>query len=238
MDFVVESGEGTDGLIFSPLGTPYIYEEFEAPRVAPVRMDQLWEQGWRHFGSRFVRYSRTEWNGRAQIVRPLRVVLDDFEPTKSHRRVLRRNKDLFVKVQPVALDAERARMFNRHKRRFSQHIPLNLQTFLGEHPEDGPCETLEIGVYQDARLVAASYLDLGQRAVSTQYGIFDPSESKRSLGILTMLEEIAYAKARGCHYYYVGYVYRDPSELDYKKQFRGMEWYDWRGQWRRLPKGA
>jgi len=214
--------------------TPRIDASFHEPRVAPERMDDLWREGWRHFGGHFVRYSRRPWRGRMQVVQPLRVVLARNRPSKNQRRILSRNAYLMLRFQPVVLDDERARLFDLHAQRFAYDPPHLLQEFLGERPDLGPCQTIEVAAYKEGRLVAASYLDVGVEAVSSQYGIFHPSESRRSLGIATMLWEMAYARQQGCRYYYLGYAYHNPSELDYKKQFSGLEWFDWRGSWRPL----
>jgi arginine-tRNA-protein transferase len=116
-------------------------------------------------------------------------------------------------------------------------VPPNLESFLGDRPNKVPCENVTVGVYEGSRLVAASFLDLGGEGVSSVYGIFDPVDSWRSLGILTMLYEIEYARERGCKYYYPGYACHEASPYDYKKQFDGLEWYDWR-EWRPLERGA
>jgi arginyl-tRNA--protein-N-Asp/Glu arginylyltransferase len=236
MDYLSKAEDAMDDLPKEALEVPWIDEGFYATRVTPVRMDQLWKKGWRHFGPQFVRYSMREWNGRDQVVKPLRVVLSQYEPSKSHRRIHRRNADLTVKIERAVINAERLEMFHRHKERFNQCIPESLEAFLGPHPEKGPCRTMEIAVYDGSTLLAASYLDVGRLGVSAVYAMFEPTEEKRSLGIFTMLSEIAYAKARGCLYYYLGYVFREPSELDYKNQFRGLQWFDWRGNW--WPDGA
>ena len=31
--------------------------------------------------------------------------------------------------------------------------------------------------------------------------------------------------------YYPGYAFHEASAFDYKKRFRGAEWFDWRGSW-------
>ena len=106
-------------------------------------------------------------------------------------------------------------------------MPDSLEDFLGAEPSIGPCLNLEVGLYHHDRLVAASYMDVGASAVSSIYGFFDPAEEPRSLGIATMLAEIQWAQERGCQYYYPGYAYAQPSHYDYKKQFKGLEAFDW-----------
>ena len=57
--------------------------------------------------------------------------------------------------------------------------------------------------------------------------MFHPEESSRRLGIFTMLLELDWAQQNGMTFYYPGYAYREPSHYDYKKEFRGLEYYDW-----------
>ena len=64
--------------------------------------------------------------------------------------------------------------------------------------------------------------------------MFEPSEEKRSLGILTMLLEIRYALERGKKFYYSGYAYEGSSFYDYKKRFSALESFDWNGGWEKF----
>lgn len=207
---------------------PLLDEGFFSWRVTPAEMDSLWAQGWRHFGPMFYRYARANQGGQILDVRPLRLPLSLYLPTRSQRRILRRNADATVQIRPTVLDDTRRRLFQAHKARFRDNVPDALEDFLGPEPSRGPCLNVEISIHVQGRLVAASYLDVGSRAVSSVYAFFDPAESRRSLGIFTMLQEIAWARSRNCQYYYPGYAYAQPSHYDYKKQFHGLEVYDWR----------
>jgi arginine-tRNA-protein transferase len=200
----------------------------------PDEMDEVWAKGWRHFGPLFFRYSVREDGASLLHVQPLRVPIGGFHPSKSQRRVLRRNADLTLRVQPAAIDEERRALFARHVERFTENVPASLEEFLGDEPASVPCENIELALFAGERLVAATYLDLGREAVSSVYAMFDPAEAKRGLGICTALHEIEYARQRGCRYYYLGYAYREASRYDYKKGFRPIEWYDWKGNWKRL----
>lgn len=215
--------------------TPVKDEGFIAWQVPPAEMDRLWSEGWRHFGPLFYRYAQAQHGGRLMDVRPLRVDLAHFHPSRSQRRVSRKNADLTVRVQPPHIDDIRRAMFHQHKSRFVENVPDSLEDFLGAEPSIGPCLTLEVALYQKNRLLAASYMDVGASAVSSIYGFFDPIEESRSLGIATMLAEMAWARDRGCQYYYPGYAYAQPSHYDYKKQFLGLESFDWHA-WRPHPR--
>ena len=212
---------------------PFINESGRLPHAPPALMDELWAHGWRHFGSDFFRYSITaDEHGSLQTIQPLRLPLAEFRMSKSQRRVLRKNEDLELCMAPAVVDDEREAMFLRHRERFSSNIPDSLRTFMPSAlPHAEPCECMSVEVREAGRLIAVSYMDVGAAAVSSVYAMFEPHAASRSLGTLTMLEEIRWATAAGKRWLYPGYATAQPSHYDYKKTFRPLERFDWRGQW-------
>lgn len=213
-------------------------EYFLCWSAAPALMDELWAEGWRHFGPVFFRYRRWQHGGRALTITPLRIDLARFEPSRSQRRVVARNRDLRVEVRPTEVDAETERMFRGHRLRFRHDVPDSLADFLSHAPATVPCRNDTVRVYSGARLVAAHFLDLGRDSTSAVYAMFDTAESRRSLGVYTMLLAIEHSRRAGRRYYYPGYATREPSPYDYKKNFAGLEEFDWRGRWLPLERGG
>ncbi len=215
---------------------PLIQEIQTLASAPPPLLDRLWADGWRHFGREFFRYSLTLSNaGGLQIIQPLRLDLSTFHASKSQRRVLRRNEDTDIRIVPAAVDEEREAMFVRHRERFVSNIPGSLRTFMPEpEPAHLPCECVSVEVRSARRLIAVSYLDVGDTAVSSVYAMFEPDEAWRSLGTLTLLTEIQWAATRGKRWLYPGYATAQPSHYDYKKSFRPLEYFDWEGRWHPL----
>ncbi len=210
----------------------FVNEEFHASKVAAAQIDALLAEGWRHFGTHFYRYNIGFYADQLRRVLPLRVRLTDFVNSKSQRRVLKRNQDLHIVFRPIEITAEKEDLFERHKRRFDQAVPDSLYNFLSSEPAKVPCAALEVCVYKDEKLFAASFFDVGATAVSAIYAMFEPTEISRSLGIFTMLLTIDYALKTGKTYYYPGYAYVEKSFYDYKKRFAALEEFDWRGNWK------
>jgi arginine-tRNA-protein transferase len=211
---------------------PIISEMAFCPEVPPGLLDQLWAHGWRHFGPEFFRNSVSEHNGLLYHIQPLRVPLAQFQPGKRFRKILRRNSDLRVEFKATELTADDHALFLAHKARFKFDPPETLEDFLGPMPSRIPCENVACRVYEGERLVAVSFLDVGERAGSSVYASFDLERSHLGLGYFTMLMEIEFGRQRGWTWYYPGYAYHEPSFYDYKKRFRPFEWLDWRGGWR------
>ena len=208
-----------------------INEYCVAQHVPAADMDKLWALGWRHFGAYFFRYSTMPHDGTLYHVIPLRIELSKFDLSQSQTRVLRRNRDLQIFIRPTTIDTAKEDLFDRHRKRFKDNVPNSLFDFMSTKPAVVPCRNEEICVYRDEQLMAMSFLDIGSTATSAVYAAFEPTEPKRSLGILTMLRAIEYSRELGARYYYPGYAYREPSMYDYKKKFSGLECLDWESGW-------
>lgn len=216
---------------FSADVSPFISEEFFAQKVSPERLDTLLESGWRHFGTHFFRYSLAFYEREIRRVLPLRIRLSNFSFSKSQRRVLRKNQDLQIVVRPIKITREIESLFERHKKRFRSGTPDSIYDFFSFNAAETPCRALEICVYKKEKLLAASFFDVAAASVSGVYAIFEPEEAARSLGIFTMLLEIDFALKNDKKFYYQGYAYLGESFYDYKKRFRALEKFDWRGNW-------
>jgi arginine-tRNA-protein transferase len=195
--------------------------------AAPAEMDALWAEGWRHFGTQFFRYASSWYGGQQVCVLPLRIDLRNFLPSRSQRRVLKRNADVRVAFGPATIDAERETMFAKHRSRFKENVPDSLSDFLSSTPAQVPCETKECQLFVNDRLFGIGYFDIGEQAVSAVYSMFDPAESRRSPGIKLILEEVRWATEHDFRYFYLGYCYDRRSFYDYKKWFGGSEYLDW-----------
>jgi len=190
-------------------------------------MDALWAEGWRHFGVYFFRYS---YLGRHTLL-PLRVRLAHHALSRSQRRVLNKNRDLHVRLQPAYVDAQVEALFAKHKTRFRRNVPERIYNFISHCPARIPCRSHSLTLHHQGRLVGISYLDEGAQATSSVYQCFDPAYAKRSPGILMIVYSILLSQAWGKDFYYPGYAYQEPSEYDYKKRLGALEYFDWKGQW-------
>jgi leucyl-tRNA---protein transferase len=210
----------------------YIDEYFQLPLVPPDVADELWAGGWRHQGFNFFRYSHSPIQGYMHEIVPVRIRVADFTPSKSQRRVLRKNTDLKWEISPAYIDHAAHEIFHRHSSRFVENVPESLYCFFTRSPADTPCSCLSFRAYLDGRLIAVSFMDVGLNASSSAYAIFDPQYEDRSLGTLTLLKELEHSRQLGMHVLYHGYGTREPSHYDYKLRFAALEMLDWEtGAW-------
>lgn len=166
---------------------------------------------------------------------PLRVPVTGFQPSRSQRRVWRRNCDLQVEVGEPVPTEEKFELYRRYLavRHTSGRMERTWSSF-EEFLYSSPVETVEC-VYRDSsgRLIAAGICDVCSRSLSTVYLYFDPDDSRRSLGTWSALYEIELAQKLGIPYYYMGYWIAGCSAMEYKAEYRPCEYLDPDGVWRK-----
>lgn len=216
-----------------------IDERHPMEELAPEVFDQFLVRGWRLLGQSLVRHNFSVCRGEICHTIPLRIRLDDFEPSKSQRQLLRRSNALVVKHSPIRFSRQKFLLFDLHTQRLQERQPSSLASFLNPFSAQVPVKGQEYRIYLDKKMVACSFFHLGAEAVSGTYCIFDPAYGQYSLGTYTMLLELLLAKELGKKYYYHGYAYNVPSQFDYKLNFTALESMNWEtGEWKaidRLP---
>lgn len=163
----------------------------------------------------------------------VRVRLDVPSESKSHRKLLRRNRARFrTEIQRARVDDARRALYRLTRDRFIGFVVSDLDVIaLGDKRD--LYDTREVCVYDGDRLVAIGYFDVGRRAVASILGLHDPAYKRHSLGIYTMLEEMELARAHGARWYYPGYVIPGLPGFDYKLRLGAIQFRDAAGRWRK-----
>ncbi len=183
--------------------------------IRPEQFDQLLAEGDRRNGIMLYRTRCPSCNA----CQPIRVPVNDFVPSPSQRRVLRRNEGAIrVEVGTPEVSARRLEIYNRHKleRGLSRTDQPMDATDYRMWLVNSCVDTREVRYFVDDRLVAISILDFGRDAVSSVYHYFDPDESWRSLGVYSAVTEIQMTRELGYHWYYLGFYVEDCNHLSYK----------------------
>jgi arginyl-tRNA--protein-N-Asp/Glu arginylyltransferase len=218
---------------------PYIdsqlarHEFFLATEVDAKEFNSCLERGFRKFGIYFFRPNCKT----CQKCLPLRVLADKFQPTKSQKRVLKKNSDINVFYNPPLYREEIYQLFVKHSKiRFNQDEEKtgSREDFIQTHFTPSTASVLS-EFFLDDKLVAVGFLGLSIEATSSVYFIYDPDFEKRSLGIFGALKEIEYTKEAHKKYYYLGYFIEENQSMNYKNQFNPHETYDWNKETWNIP---
>jgi arginine-tRNA-protein transferase len=161
----------------------------------------------------------------------VRVLVNEFQPSRTQRRIGRRNADL-VRTE-VAAEATREQFALLRTYLDSRHAgggmsDMGLFDYVAM-VEETPVDTHIVEFRrpgQDGRpgtLVAAALTDVLRDGLSMVYSFFHPGEDARSLGTYMILDHVREARERGLPYIYLGYWVRGSAKMDYKARFKPLE---------------
>lgn len=214
----------------SPMTCPYlpdqkmVYEYFFAGELSEQELDWFLSRGWRKFGHYFFRPACPH----CQACTPIRIDVQNFKPSRSQKRVLRKCKDVQVDFGPLRYQRQLFNLYRDHSRhRFQQEARF---TDFVIHFHSPACPGLLARYWLDKQLVAAGYLDQAQTALNSIYFVFDPEFSHLSLGIYGALREIEYTQSLGLAHYHLGYWTPGCARMDYKAGFVPHQLYSWEKQ--------
>jgi arginyl-tRNA--protein-N-Asp/Glu arginylyltransferase len=170
-----------------------------------------------------------------------RVSARNFAPSRSQRRVLRRNSHLDrVSTSPWATEAQ-FDLFRRYldaRHASGGMADMDMHEF-GAMIEETPVRSRVVEYYRaspDGRELAAVCLtDLLSDGMSMVYSFFDPELSADSPGSYIILDHIAIAREACLPYVYLGYWVPGSAKMDYKSHYRPLEIF-FNGKWRDLAK--
>lgn len=157
----------------------------------------------------------------------IRLALRDFHFKKSLRKLLRKNNRRFhTEFARSRLTMEKEKLYQRYKDNFSGVLAPTLKESLLDGEDTNIFDTYEVNVYDGDKLIAVSFFDVGRDSAASILGIYDPDYEKHSLGMYTMVAEIAFCMQNGMSYYYPGYVVPGYDRFDYKLRIGDVDYYD------------
>lgn len=193
---------------------------------------QLSDLGFRRSGSHIYRPHCDNCNACVSVRIPVR----EFKPSKTQRRIWRRNADLKVVSVAPQLTIEYYRLYDRYitERHADGDMfppsPSQFMSFLVEG--DQPSSFYEFRDPED-NLVAIAVTDELDQGLSALYTFYSPGEDWRSLGTYAILWQIEAARNAGLDYLYLGYWVRDCRKMTYKTAFKPLDMLV-ADQWMRL----
>lgn len=157
---------------------------------------------------------------------PVRIAVDQFRHTRSTKRIRNTNRDLSASLVVARATPEQFRLFSAYQR--CRHSDSDMATMrYADYRimiEDTPVHTA-IAEFRDAcgGLVAASLIDLLDDGLSAVYSFYDPLQTKRSLGIWSVLWLVEECRRSEQPFVYLGYWIADSSKMAYKARFPALE---------------
>jgi arginine-tRNA-protein transferase len=175
---------------------------------------------------------------------PVRILVDEFVPRRSLKRIARMNSDLVATRMQPAPSSEQYALFRsyidaRHADGGMAEMSVLDYSLM---VEDSVVETFvtEYRLKPDPRgagespLLAVSLCDRLSDGISMVYSFYDPHQRQRSLGTYMILDHVRYARAQGHRFVYLGYWIEGSRKMRYKMRFEPQERLTSKG-WVRAP---
>jgi leucyl-tRNA---protein transferase len=166
-----------------------------------------------------------------------RIVAGEFRPSRTQRRILRRNERLVRSAAtPWATEGQYA-LFRRYldaRHASGGMADMDLHEFAAMI-EETPVRSRIVEYHEDGALVAVCLTDVLSDGVSMVYSFYDPDRPESSLGTYIILDHIAMARDAGLPFVYLGYWVPGSPKMDYKRRFQPLEVFH-EGRWGRLER--
>jgi len=164
----------------------------------------------------------------------VRVVANEFEASRSMRRIVNRNSDLVGEMKIAVPTSEQYSIFRAYLDSRHRDGGMADMTVLdyAMMVEDSHIETRVVEYRrregdeagrQVGDLIAVALTDVLGDGLSMVYSFFEPDEASRSLGTFMVLDHIERARQMGLAYVYLGYWVRGSRKMDYKSRFLPQE---------------
>ena len=201
--------------------------------LPPGFFEFILNQGYRRCGTFYYTQSCNGCN----LCLSYRLKLSDFKPSRSQRRVLKKNKTIVANFAAPKVSSEKEELYIKYQ--FAQHFQkpvtgLEPEPFVREKKLDVMYEqmynttngTIELELFDDGKLMAFGILDTDGRSASAVYSVYDPDLYNKSPGTLFILKAIEFSIEKGFEYLHLGYFIPGHAKMSYKSNFRPAEIID------------
>ena len=201
--------------------------------TAEMLNDSLSKQGFRRSQNVLYRPSCTE----CAACLSARIRVSDFAPSKSQKRVIKRNSALERTATAPWATEEQFELFRRYlDSRHADGGMADMDIFeFAAMIEETPIRSRIVEYASPDEdggrsLKAVCLTDVLDDGVSMVYSFYDPELERQSLGTYLILDHVEIAKEAGLDYVYLGYWVPGSAKMGYKARFGSLEVYR-HGEW-------
>lgn len=182
------------------------------------------EHGWRRFGRlHFV----PECKSCKECV-SMRIIVDKFVFSKSHKRVFAKNKHTKIVIKKPSMTFEHLHLYDRYHAYMADkkgwhYAPIEPLEYKRSYVNGAFEFGYEFLYFIDSVLVGVALVDILPQAISSIYCYYDHNYKDLSLGKFSILTQIALAKNSKIPHVYLGYWIKDHPSMGYKEYYKPFE---------------
>ncbi|MBS1557866.1 MAG: hypothetical protein JST69_03985 [Bacteroidetes bacterium] len=181
-------------------------------------LDSLLELGWYRMHQSMFTCSHVHM-GDLYRVHWLRYDLNEIQLRSSHKKIRKRAKKFHHTIEDLKVISHRhALLHASYRSSIDFDASLSIQDCLFGEAEDfiNIFDTKCISVYDQDKLIAAGYFDVGKNSAASILHFYDPHYSRFSLGKYLILSTLDFLYENKILYYYPGYVVEGLPKMNYK----------------------
>jgi leucyl-tRNA---protein transferase len=196
---------------------PYYYS-LDPDGIPGSDLDELLALGWYRMHQSIFTCSHIEL-GELYRVHWLRYLLNQIKTQPSHRRIRKNNNTFRFTIEDfTTLRRDHQELHKRYRCSIDFNGAPSIEDCLfGDEKTDKNIYTTKcISIFDNNKLIAGGYFDVGKISAASILHFFDPLYSRYSLGKYLILLTIDYLTSKGYTFYYPGYIVEGLSKMNYK----------------------
>ena len=165
----------------------------------------------------------------------VRVPAREYSPSKSQRRVIKKNVQVNSRLEPMdnALDYfDLYYLYQKSRHPDGTMCDSSTEKYLSFINSDYTNTGLLVRRMNNT-VVSVTVLDLFHDGLSLLYTFFDPDQSHLSPGKAAIIDCISYCKNNNLPYVYLGFWIEESKKMNYKTEFQPLEGY-YQTEWKRM----
>jgi len=201
----------------------------ESPEIlTPKQLDVYLAKGWFRMNQTIFTTHFLQFNNEYYAAVWLRVALDNYKPDSKHKAVLQRNKLFKTEIRKALITVQHEQLYNKYKTAVAFEAYSSLSQLLLNGYSENIYDTWQVDVYDNHKLIASGFFDLGHTAAEGIVCIYHPDYKKYSLGKYLIYTKMDYCRQQGLSYFYPGYTVPGYSAFDYKLELgkAAMQYYN------------
>lgn len=176
----------------------------------------LMAQGFRRSGDQVYRPHCINCNA----CKSLRVIVDEYSPSKSQKRLLKKNQDFTLKVSQNLNDLyyplfehyintihTDGSMYPANYDQFKSFLSCNLT------------QQMFIEIRHQNQLISVAVTDVLKDALSAVYTFYNPEYRNQGIGVFSIIQQIETSKQLNKKFLYLGYQIDECQKMNYKNRY-------------------
>lgn len=181
--------------------------------------EEIINDRWRRGGDSFY---QNHCDGCTECI-PVRVLCNEFVPSKSQRRVLRKGAHIRIEIGENIFREEDFLLFCRYQKEWHQSKEPHTEESYTRYYLTSPVTTKIVRYYDNEKFIALGWIDVLPHSLSSVYFAFDPDYAHLNLGTFSIMKEIDIAQRLGKEFLHLGFYVKNCEKMSYKSRFYPSE---------------